>query len=126
MNISRILRFLAAALIIISGIAHLGAGLSLAGTDIGSLIVGIAFGVIYIAIGVGLLVGKRLFSYMGVIFPLVGGIGGSYNLFTSLSTGASILEPIIIALLSVIAIDVIVILCCGYLLLHKINQLDSK
>jgi hypoxanthine phosphoribosyltransferase len=30
----------------------------------------VGFGVIYIIIGAGLFVGERLFSYLGVIFPL--------------------------------------------------------
>lgn len=109
MDFSRVLRFLAAILILISGIVHLVAGLALSGTDTSILAVGVGFGLLYIVIGVGLFVGKRLFSYLGVIFPLIGGIGGTYNYVTTQMT----------SILVVVVIDVIVILCCGYLLLHK-------
>jgi len=112
MDVSRVLRFLAAALILISGIVHLVAGLALSGTDTGALAVGVGFGVLYIVIGVGLFVGKRLFSYLGMIFPLIGGIGGTYVYLTSQMTGT----------LVAVAIDVIVVLCCGYLLLHRKPQ----
>jgi hypothetical protein len=123
MDMSRVLRVLAAVLITISGIIHLGSELfyTLAGTEIpgGSFMVGafIVFGVIYIIIGVGLLSGKQLFIYIGMIIPLVGGIGGTSNFITGLSTGASSLVLFVIAL--IIVIDVFVILCCGYLLLHR-------
>jgi len=123
MDMSRLLRVLAAALIIISGILHLGSGLyySLSGTEIpgGSLMVGvfIVAAVIYVVLGVGLLSGKRLFSYMGAIIPLFGVIGGTSNFITYLSTGASSLTLFVVAV--IIAIDVVVVLCCSYLLLHK-------
>ena len=46
MDVSRVLRFLVAALILISGIVHLGAALSLSGADTGVLAVAAAFGVL--------------------------------------------------------------------------------
>ena len=107
MDVSRVLRFLAAVLILISGVIGVVAGLAFSGTF--ALAVGVGFGVLYLVIGVGLFVGKRLFSYLGVIFPLMGGIGGIYVYVTTQVT------PTLVA----VVIDVIVILCCGYLLLHK-------
>jgi hypothetical protein len=109
MDVSNVLRFSAAALMLLSGILHLVGGLILSVTDITTLAVGAGFGVIYIIIGIGLFVGRRLFTYLGVIFPLIGGIGGTYAYVTGQMTSTLVL----------VAIDVIVILCCAYLLLHR-------
>jgi hypothetical protein len=109
MDVSRVLRFSAAVLILFSGILHLVAGLILYATDTVTLAVLVGFGVIYIIIGVGLFVGRRLFTYLGVIFPIIGGIIGTYAYVTSQMTST----------LVVVVIDVIVILCCAYLLLHR-------
>jgi len=107
MDVSKVLRLLAATLILISGIVGVVAGLTFSGTF--ALAAGVGFGVLYLVIGVGLFVGKRIFSYLGVIFPLIGGIGGTYLYVTTQMTST----------LVAVVIDVIVILCCGYLLLHK-------
>jgi hypothetical protein len=123
MDASKGLRFLAAALILISGILHSAVGLSFTGTNNGVLAIDVGFGVIYIVTGIGLFIGKRLFSYLGVIFPLLGGSGGAYEYVTGHSQTyeySQLMNPL------VIAIDVIVILCCCYLLLHKETQPASR
>jgi hypothetical protein len=111
---SRGLRFLAAVLIFFSGILHFVVGL-LSGSDVVTIAVGVGFGIAYMIIGVGLFVGKRLFYYAGIILPLIGGIGGTLVYVTTQVT-----TPLI-----AVVIDVIVILCCAYLLLHKEPQAAS-
>ena len=112
MDVTKGLRFLAAVLIFFSGVLHFIVGLFLSGSDLVTLGVGVGFGVAYMIIGVGLFLGKRVFYYIGIILPLIGGIGGTLNYVTTPN----------IALLFVVIIDVIVILCCAYLLLHKEPQ----
>jgi hypothetical protein len=113
MNIAKGVRFLAAALLLISGVLHVYVGLSFIGTNTTALAVDVIFGVIYVIVGIGLYVGRRLFSYLGVIFPLIGGTGATYEVVTGQAPPAPI-SPLV-----AVAIDVAVILLCGYLLLRK-------
>ena len=108
MNFSNGLRFLAAVLIFFSGILHFVVGL-LSWSNVVNLAVGVGFGIAYMIIGVGLFMDKRLFYYVGIILPLIGGIGGTLNYVTTQA----------VTLLIAVVIDVIVILCVAYLLLHK-------
>jgi len=101
---------------LVSGVLHVYVGLSFVGTNTTALAIDVAFGVIYVVIGIGLFVGRRLFSYLGVIFPLVGGTGATYEVVTGQAPPAPI-SPLIAT-----AIDVVVILLCGYLLYHKEPQ----
>jgi hypothetical protein len=112
MDVIKSLRFLAAVLIFFSGILHFVAGLFLSGSDLVNMAVGVGFGVAYMIIGVGLFMGKRLFYYVGIILPLIGGIGGTLVYVTTQVT-----TPLI-----AVVIDVVVILCCAYLLLSKEPQ----
>jgi len=98
-----------AVLILISAIFHLAVGLSLSATETSASTIDIVFGVIYVFIGIGLFVGKRVFNYLSLIFPLVDGIGGTVAHITSHS-----INPLIAAV-----IDVVIILCSSYLLLDK-------
>jgi len=98
-----------AVLILISSIFHLAVGLFLSVTEINVSTIDIVFGVIYVFMGIGLFAGKRLFIYLSLIFPLIDGIGGTFAHITSHS-----INPLIAAV-----IDVIIILCCSYLLLNK-------
>jgi hypothetical protein len=71
---------------------------------------GLFAGVLYIAIGVGLFLGKRLFDYLGVVVPLIWASMGTYSYIAVKP------EPIYPPL---IANDIIILLCCCYLVLHK-------
>ncbi|MCJ7763254.1 hypothetical protein MUP38_07375 [Candidatus Bathyarchaeota archaeon] len=71
------------------------------------------FGLLYVVIAIGLFKGRRLFSYLGVVFLLVGACLGAYSYV--------VMKPETIILL-LIAIDIIVILCCCYLILHKTSS----
>jgi len=100
-------RFLAASLLMLTGIIHL----AMAALAMGLAMMPIAvFGVLYVVTGLGLFAGKRLFNYLGVIIPLVGACVGTYSCIA--------MGPETIMLL-LIAIDIAVILCCCYLILHK-------
>jgi hypothetical protein len=111
MDFSKGLRFLAAVLIFFSGILHFVVGV-LSGSNVADLAVGVGFGIAYMIIGAALFMGKRPFYYVGIILPLIGGIGGTLVYVTTQAT-----TPLI-----AVVIDVIVILCCAYLLLHKEAQ----
>jgi putative Mn2+ efflux pump MntP len=108
MDANRVLRFLAAVLALLSGILHLVGGLFLSGLDVVTLAVGVGFGVALVIIGVGLFIGKRLFYYLGIIIPMIGGIIGTYSYITTQ-----------VQTLPFVVMDVIVILCCAYLLFHR-------
>ena len=114
MDVSRVLRFSAAALTLLSGILHLVGGLFLSGLDVVTLAVGVGFGVALVIISVGLFMGKRLFYYLGIIVPLIGGIIGTYSYITTQ-----------VQTLPFVVIDVIVVLCCAYLLFHRKSKSDS-
>jgi hypothetical protein len=114
MNVNKGLRFLAAVLSFLSGILHLVGGLFLSGLDVVTLAVGVGFGVALMIIGVGLFMGKRVFYYAGIIVPLIGGISGTYTYVTTQ-----------VMTLPFVVIDVVVILCCAYLVLRKEPQSTS-
>jgi len=42
------------------------------------------FGLLFVVIGIGLFIGKRLFNYLGVVIPLIGACLGIYEDFKSL------------------------------------------
>ncbi len=107
MNTVKGIRFLAASLLMLTGIIHLALAVLATGTAMVPLAL---FGVLYVIIGIGLFTGRRLFSYLGVIIPLVGACVGAYSCI--------VMTPETIMLL-LIAIDIAVILCCCYLILHK-------
>jgi uncharacterized membrane protein (DUF2068 family) len=107
MEISKGLRLLAASLILFDGIGHLAAAAFATELEMAVLAL---FGVLYIALGVGLFAGRRLFSYLGVVIPIVGVSIGTYSYVARKP------EPVILAFVS---IAIVVILCCCYLVLHK-------
>jgi hypothetical protein len=103
------IRLLAASLITVAGIIHLAAIAFTTGMQMAIMAL---FGIFYVVIGVGLFVGRRLFSYMGVVIPLVGTFIAGY---------AYAVNPDM-TILPLIAIDIIVILCCCYLILYKASS----
>jgi len=113
MRSTMLFRFSVAILILISAVFHLAVGISLSATETTASTIDIAFGVIYVFISIGFFVGKRLFIYLGVIFSLIDGIGGTVAHITSHS-----INPLIAAV-----IDVVIFVCCSYLLLNKGSRL---
>ena len=105
MDTTKGIRLLAASLIMLGGIIHLAAIAVTTGTQMAIMAI---FGVLYVVIAVGLFLGKRLFSYLGVVIPLVGTFVGGYA-YAVTREGT---------VLPLIAIDIAVILCCCYLILH--------
>lgn len=95
-----------ASLALLGGIIHLAAIAVTTGMQMAIMAL---FGVLYVVIGAGLFLGKRLFSYLGAVIPLVGTFIAGYAYAVSPD----------MTILPLIAIDIIVILCCSYLLLHK-------
>jgi len=67
-------------------------------------------GLVYVAIGIGLFMGKRLFNYFGAVVPL---IWASMGIIHYVAVKADPIE------FPFIATEVIIILCCCYLILHK-------
>jgi hypothetical protein len=107
MDNTKSIRFSAASLITLSGAIHLALAVTTTGMELAT---NASFGLLYVIIGIGLFLGRRLFSYIGAVFPILGAIIGAYAYAT--------LKPETI-FLPLIAIDIIVILCCFYLILHK-------
>jgi hypothetical protein len=109
MDTDRAIRFLGASLVLLGGIIHLAAVAVTTGMQMAIMAL---FGVLYVAIGVGLFLGKHLFSYLGVVIPLVGTFIAGYAYAVSPD----------MTILPLIALDIIVILCCTYLILHKTSS----
>jgi hypothetical protein len=104
------IRLLAASLILLAGIIHLVLAVFTTGMEIVTMLF---FGLLYVVIAIGLFKGRRLFTYLCVVFPLVGACLGAYSYVA--------MKPDMI-LLPLVAIDIIVILCCCYLILHKTSS----
>jgi uncharacterized membrane protein (DUF2068 family) len=109
MDTTKGIRLLAASLVMLGGIIHLAAIAFTTGMQMAIMAL---FGVLYVVIGAGLFMGRRLFSYLGVVIPLVGTFIAGYAYAVNPDT----------TILPLIAIDVIVILCCCYLILHKTSS----
>jgi hypothetical protein len=99
MHSTTLLRFSVPVIILISAAFHLSVGLSLTATETSASTIDIVFGVIYVVIDIGLFVGKRLFIYLGLIFPLVDGIGG-----TAAHINSHSINPLIAAVIDVVII----------------------
>lgn len=69
-------------------------------------LVGLAYG----AIGIGLFMGKRLFNYLGAVVPLV---WASLGILHYIAVKPDPIE------FPFIAIEAIIVLCCGYLIFHR-------
>ena len=108
MDTIRGIRFLAVILIVLNGFIHLA--LTAVAITIEEVAVMALFGLLYVVIGIGLFLGRRLFSYLGVILPFLGACIGTYTYLTVKT------ETILLLL---IAVDLIVILCCLYLIFRK-------
>jgi hypothetical protein len=106
-NNIKALRFLAASSLLLTGLIHL---VLIAYTTEMEMGIMALFGILYVLIGIGLLIDKRIFRYLGVIIPLFGAILGVYSYVLIKSEITSLL---------LIGIDIIVILCCSYLILNK-------
>ena len=111
MNTIRGIRFLAAILIVLNGVIHLA--LTAFSATIEEVAVMALFGLLYVVIGIGLFLGRRLFSYLGVVLPLIGVCIGTYTYLTT--------KPETITLL-LIAVDITVILCCLYLIFRRTSS----
>ena len=105
------IRFLAAILIVLNGVIHLA--LTASATAVEEVAVMALFGVLYVIVGIGLFLGRRLFSYLGVILPFIGACIGTYTYLT--------MKPETIVLL-LISVDIIVILCSLYLIINKTSS----
>jgi uncharacterized membrane protein HdeD (DUF308 family) len=102
------IRYLAAILLIIAGVLHIVLYFK---TPHDPGIMGVlAFGVIYAAIGLLLLMPNRYAVYLGLIFPIIGIISALVMI------GIHNLGYTMILLL---LIDIVVIICCGYLLINR-------
>ena len=113
------LRLVAGALLLLSGLVHTATGLSLAGTDSAAFTIDVLFGVIYVIIGIGLIIGKRLFLYLGLVLPLLGGTVGTY-VYVTYGTHFDLAQTSI-----ALIFDIVVAVFCAYLLLKKNLSLST-
>lgn len=67
-------------------------------------------GLVYIAVGIGLFAGKRLFIYLGAVVPAVWAAMGIIHYVTVKSDPTEF---------PFIATEIVIILCCCYLILRK-------
>ena len=100
----KLIRYLAAGLLCLTGILHV-AQLTVAKLD-ASVIIAILFGAAYLVIGFFLLRDNRTAYYLGAIVPLIGLVLATLGMLTHLTLLAAIF----------IAIDVVVVLSCFYLI----------
>jgi len=98
------IRYLAAGLLCLTGILHV-AQLAVATLD-ASTVIAVLFGVAYLAIGVFLFRDNKTAVYLGAIVPLVGLL---------LATAGMFMKPTLLGAFF-IAIDVVVVLSCFYLI----------
>lgn len=98
------IRYLAAGLLGLTGVLHV-AQLVTAKLD-ASVVITVLFGVAYLVIGFFLFRDNRTAYYCGAIVPLVG---------LALATLGMLTNPTLLAAIF-IAIDVVVVLCCFYLI----------
>jgi len=115
MDTIKSIRLLAASLLTLLGIIYLALIAFpdyLAYLEIEVALVAIV-GLVYIAVGIGLFVGKRLFNYLGTIVPLVWASMGIIHYIAVKS------DPIEF---SFIATEIIIVLCCCYLILHRVSH----
>lgn len=101
-------RFLAGSLFLLDGILHLY--LATKGPSDPNFVVAIAFGIVYCAIGVLLILKMRFAFWLGFIIPI---IPLTVALFT---VDFKTLDAISVTIL---VIDVLVVICCLILLLNK-------
>jgi uncharacterized membrane protein (DUF2068 family) len=98
------IRYLAAGLLGLTGVVHV-AQLAVATLD-ASTVITVLFGVAYLVIGVFLFRDNRTAYYFGTIVPLVGLVLATLGMLTN---------PTILAAIF-IAIDVVIVLSCFYLI----------
>lgn len=112
MDAIKSIRLLAASLMTLLGIIYLA--LTAFPDYLASLEIEVALvasvGLVYIAIGIGLFVGKRVFNYLGVVAPL---IWASLGILHYIAVKPDPIE------FPFIATEILIILCCCYLILHK-------
>lgn len=72
----------------------------------------VAVGVVYVVVAIGLFLGKRLFDYLGVIVPLVWASMGILHYTVKP-------DPIEFPFISA---EIVVILCCCYLIIRKYDR----
>ena len=106
-----VIRLFSANLIMLNGAIHLA--LIAFATAVEEIAVMALFGLLYIIIGTGLFLGRRIVNYLGKIFSLLGVCIGTYTYVT--------MKPETILLLH-IAVDIIVIICCLYLAFRKTSS----
>jgi len=102
------IRFLAATLLVITGVWH--ATLFFKAPSDPNSIPLLVFGVIYALIGIFLFTPKKLWIYLGLIVPLIGMITATVKLG---------IKNFDLTMWVLILIDVVVIICCVYLLLAR-------
>jgi hypothetical protein len=108
MDIVKGLRLLAASLLMFTGVVHLT--MAAVAADFVIAAGSAMFGILYIVLAVGLFAGRRLFNYLGAVITTFGLIVGIYT-YVAMTPELFILP--------LAAIDVIIILCCCYLILRK-------
>jgi hypothetical protein len=115
MDVIKGIRLLAASLMALLGIVYLALTAFpdyLAYLEIEAALVAI-IGLVYIAIGIGLFAGKRLFNYLAVVVPL---IWASMGIIHYIAIKPDPIE------FPFIATEIVIILCCCYLILHKTSS----
>jgi hypothetical protein len=100
-------RTIASALLLLTGVAHLGSALAGPGAASGTATA--VFGVIYLALGLALRLPAAWPLWLSVLLPGLGGLGGSAELRKSF-------EPVMALF---VTIDVAVVACCLWLIVAR-------
>ena len=107
---------LAAILMLISGCTH-PAQLLIYGTDDADLVRASLMGMVFLLVGACLLTGKRWALWVGIIIPLVFGLGAGYRIATQGVTPFSYPHTLV---------DFIVVFLCAMVLVRGENQSKEK
>jgi len=102
------IRFLAAALLVITGVLHIL--LYFKTPDDPGIMGVLAFGIVYLSIGLLLFMPNIYALYLGLIFPIIGMTAAIINY---------VIQNLDNMMILLLIIDIVVIVCCAFLILNR-------
>jgi hypothetical protein len=128
MDVTKGVRLLAASLMMLTGIIHLALAAFTDPVDYEWTPVVALFGLLYLAVGIGLLADKRISYYLGAIIPLVGACVAALHESYLVTLAQFLIDTYTYLRYTnpLVGIDIVVILCCCYLILRSRSPEPGK